>query len=67
MELIEILILLTLWIVLMVCSFISGFFFGKKHKKQTEKTILTEFEKRALEKEKRELKNFWTYNGESQK
>lgn len=67
MELTEILILLTLWIVLMLCSFVSGFVFGKKHKKQAEKTILTEFEKRALEKEKRELKNFWTYNGESQK
>ena len=63
----EILILLTLWIVLMGCSFFTGFLIGKKHKKQTEKTILTDFEKRALEKEKRELKNFWTYNGESQK
>ena len=67
MELTEILILLTLWVVLMVCSFFTGFLIGKKHKKQTEKTILTDFEKRALEKEKRELKNFWTYNGESQK
>lgn len=67
MELTETLILLTLWIVLMLCAFCSGFLLGKKQKKQAEKTILTEFEKRALEKEKRELKNFWTYNGESQK
>ena len=67
MELTDILILLTLWIVLMFGAFCSGFMLGKNHKKQAEKTELTEFEKRTLEKEKRELKNFWTYNGESQK
>lgn len=63
---IQILILLTLWLVLCFCAFLSGFYLGKRNKKQT--TVeLTEYEKRALEKEKRELKNFWTYNGESQK
>ncbi len=67
MELINILILLTLWITLLFLAFCSGYSFAKKQKKQIEKTELTEFEKRALEKEKRELKNFWTYNGESQK
>lgn len=67
MDLTNILILLTLWVVLLFMAFYSGYCLGKKQKKQIEKTELTEFEKRALEKEKRELKNFWTYNGESQK
>ena len=67
MDSIEILILLTLWIFLCVCFFLLGVQIGKKTKKQTEKVELTDFEKRALEKEKRELKNFWSYNGEAQK
>jgi len=63
----SILILITLWLVICFCSFVLGLHFGRKTKKQPETVELTEYEKRALEKEKRELKNFWTYNGESQK
>lgn len=62
-----VLILMTLWLTLCFSAFSLGYYLGKKTKKQAEAVELTEYEKRALEKEKRELKNFWTYNGEAQK
>lgn len=64
---ISVLILITLWLTLCFIAFYIGFRIGKNFKKQPEAVELTEYEKRALEKEKRELKNFWTYNGEVQK
>lgn len=64
---ISVLILITMWLTLCFTAFYIGYRMGKNTKKQVEAVELTEYEKRALEKEKRELKNFWTYNGEEQK
>lgn len=57
------LLILTLWLVLTVFVGFYSYNMGKKAPKNNE---LTKEEKRLLEKERRELENFWKYNGDSQ-
>ncbi len=57
------LLILTLWILITLVSSFLAFKLGRKIAPRYE---LSEEEKRIYEKEKRELENFWTYNGQSQ-
>lgn len=57
------LLILTLWILITLVLSCFAFNLGRKIPKSYE---FSEEEKRLFEKEKRELENFWTYNGESQ-
>ena len=58
------LLVLTLWIIITIACAYFAYTKGKNHR---EKKELTLEEKRFLERERRELENFWTYNGDSQK
>jgi len=68
--LIEILILLTLWLIACAVCYAVGFFIGFKVNKPADikKPLeeLTEEQKLAVEKAKRETENFWNYTGDSQ-
>ena len=57
------LLTLTLWLLITAVSAYFAFVEGKKSRKNNE---LTNEEKRILEKERRELENFWKYTGDSQ-
>ena len=57
------LLILTLWILITLFAAFFAYSIGRKAPKNTK---LTAEEKRQLEKEKRELENFWKYNGDSQ-
>ena len=68
---IDVLILLTLWMIACIVCGAVGFFVGFKINKPTEKNKkppeeLTEEQKLAVEKAKRETENFWNYTGDSQ-
>lgn len=56
-------LILTLWILITVLCSAFAYFLGRKSPKGHELSVE---EKRLYEKERRELENFWTYNGESQ-
>ena len=57
------LLALTLWIFITLVAVHIAYNAGKKAPKNKE---FTKEEKRILEKERRELENFWTYNGDEQ-
>ena len=57
------LLILTLWLILTALASYVSYNAGRKSPKNSE---LTKEEKRILEKERRELENFWKYNGDSQ-
>ena len=57
------LFVLTLWIVITLIFVKLAY---KEGRKRGAKNELSLEEKRFLEKERRELENFWTYNGDSQ-
>lgn len=57
------LLILTLWLILTALASYVSYNAGRKAPKNSE---LTKEEKRILEKERRELENFWKYNGDSQ-
>ncbi len=57
------LLVLTLWIIITLACTYFAYSKGKKHR---EKNELSLEEKRFLERERRELENFWTYNGDRQ-
>lgn len=57
------LLTLTLWLLLTVGAVWVSYNAGKKTPKNNQ---LTKEEKRILEKERRELENFWKYTGDSQ-
>ena len=59
----SILLLITVWILLCLACFFAGFKIGKSRTR--EHTVSSEA-KRILEREKRELENFFKYNGEVQ-
>lgn len=67
---VQILLLLTLWLIVCAVCFVVGFFVGIKNKpKEAPKTPpapLTEEQERQIEKAQRELRNFWAYNGTNQ-
>jgi hypothetical protein len=68
--LIETLILLTLWLIACAVCGAVGFFIGLKGCKSNENKKppdeLTEAQKFAVEKTKREIENFWNYTGDNQ-
>lgn len=57
------LLILTLWLVL---TALTAYFFYNAGRKAPKNNQLTNDERRLLEKERRELENFWKYNGDSQ-
>ena len=57
------LLILTLWLAITVFVGFYSYNLGKKAPKNNQ---LTNEEKRLLEKERRELENFWKYTGDSQ-
>ena len=57
---IEGLILLTLWLSACVGAFLGGYRIGKSNRHAQR------VEKRISDKERRELENFWAYNGTAQ-
>ncbi|MBR6766149.1 MAG: hypothetical protein IKM06_06660 [Clostridia bacterium] len=59
----SILLLITMWLLICLLSFFTGYKLGKGRTKES--TISSEA-KRVLEREKRELENFFKYNGEVQ-
>lgn len=61
----EVLNLLTALIALCVAIFNLGYIAANQKPKQEHKTI-SEEEKRRIEKDRREMMNFYTYNGDSQ-
>ncbi len=58
-----ILLILTLWIFITLLVAFASYKLGKKAPKNSK---LTPEEKRILERERRELENFWNYTGDSQ-
>lgn len=66
---ITLLILVILWLVSCALCTAAGFFLGKNYKKPKPITEpeLTEAEKRRLERERKELENFFLYDGSEQK
>ncbi len=67
---IEVLILLTLWLIACGVCGVVGFFIGFKANKPAEAKKppeeLTEQQKVEIQKAKREIENFWNYTGDSQ-
>ncbi len=57
------LLILTLWILITICTAYFAYNVGRKAPKNTK---LSGEEKRIMERERRELENFWNYNGDSQ-
>ena len=61
------LILMTLWMSLCGMCLIAGAFLGRRLQVRREKNELSGEELRALERDRRELENFWRYTGDTQK
>ena len=63
----DILILITLWLIVCVLCFLSGFLIGHRQSRKEQPKIspapLTEEQERKIEKLKRETENFWNYDG----
>ncbi len=57
------LLILTLWLLITLFTAFFAYNIGRKAPKNTKLSLE---EKRMLEKERRELENFWNYNGDSQ-
>lgn len=66
MDFLLMLILNTLWIGICFACIIAGISLGIKRQKTIEPIPISEDEKKKREREERELKNFWTYNGDVQ-
>lgn len=66
---ITLLILVMLWLVSCALSTAAGFFIGKNYKKPKpiREPELSEAEKRQIEREQKELENFFLYDGTEQK
>lgn len=59
------LILMLLWMPMCALCVMFGFYLSKRHGTVPEREI-SEEELRKKKQEERELKNFWSYNGDSQ-
>ena len=57
----------SLWIFICFMCIIAGIILGAKRQKETPPSPkISKEEEQKREKEERELKNFWTYNGDEQ-
>lgn len=67
---VDILILITLWLIACAVCFAIGFFVGlRKRPKQISKPPpepLTEEQERKIKKMEKEIENFWAYDGTEQ-
>ena len=59
-------ILFCIILLLCVIFLIIGYYLGIKKRTKSEVAPLTEEQQRKMEKEKREMENFWNYNGTEQ-